>query len=189
VSVRKPEVQGGASARGEHTRHADSDGASSTGPGIVTVATGIPRPESASSAAMLRRSVIVISVCAGTALFFGLTEIALGRGRVAAISVAASVLHGALLLLLRYRHKLAATLAHVCLGLAVIQIALCSFYTGGPRSPDVYFLAGVPLLAGALLGALPVIGWTLASLATIVALALTDSGADAAPQTQLEWVF
>jgi signal transduction histidine kinase/CheY-like chemotaxis protein len=140
-------------------------------PGIVTIATGTPRPTKAIRRTDPERARLVISLCAGTAFLCGGALLVAGRPWNAGISFAIAFLEGSLWFIGRSRPSWTHGLAHTCLGLAVTSIVVSSKATLDDGFSLSFFLAGMPLLAGALLGRATIYIWTATSL---VALAVTE---------------
>lgn len=117
------------------------------------------------------RGRLVMSLCAGTAFLCGGALIVTGHAWAAGVNFAIAFIEGGLWFVGRSRPAWTSRLAHGCLGLAVTSIILGSVASRESGFSFSFFLAGMPLLAGALLGRATIYTWTGMSL---VALAVIE---------------
>jgi signal transduction histidine kinase/CheY-like chemotaxis protein len=111
---------------------------------------------------------MVMMVCAGTASLCGVALLAMGQSWAAGINFAISLVEGGLWGVSRRHPDRASDLAHGCLGLAVTAIGFSSVLSRSDGLLFSFFLAGMPLLAGALLSRKTIFAWTSICLVGLV---------------------
>ena len=150
-----------------------SDAAEPTNdPGVVTIATGMPRPSRSGAAMEANRTRVIIAVCGVMAVLYAAGELFVGHGGVAATNFVAAGIQGLLFVGARRWPDRAELFARTCLVVVIATITTGALQDTGLLSSAVWYLAGVPLLAGALLQRRNVIAFTALSLVAVVAIAL-----------------
>lgn len=136
----------------------------------------MPRPLSVVRRTEPERGRIVISLCAGTALCCGLALFVANQNGTAIAHVGIALLEGNLWLLSRRRLAWTLGLAHACLALALLLIGFASISIRSSGMSLSFFTAGMPLLAGALLGRRTILTWTILSVGTLAFIEVPDWG-------------
>jgi signal transduction histidine kinase/DNA-binding response OmpR family regulator len=152
------------------------DPETSNTPGIVTIATGMPRPAKAIRRSEPDRGRLVMLLCAGTAFICGTTLLFCGHLQPASVNFAATFVEGALWFASRRWVQRTKELAHTCLGLALLTTGYTSIVGQTQTMSISFFLAGMPLLSGALLGRTTIFAWTSLSLVTLAIVEFVDFG-------------
>jgi len=150
-------------------------------PGIVTIATGMPRPTKTIRRLDPDRGRLVMSLCAGTAFLCGGALFLTGHPWAAGVNFAIAFVEGGLWFVGQSRPSWTSRLAHGCLGLAVTSIILGSVASRDTGFSLSFFLAGMPLLAGALLGRATIYVWSAISLLAIAVIEFSGISTDAHP--------
>ena len=143
-------------------------------PGILTIATGMPRPTNVVRRTEPDRGRMVMTLCAGTAFLCGSALLVTGQPRAAFVNFAVALAEGGLWFIGRRRPERSLELAHGCLGLAVLAIGFSSVLSRNGVVSLSYFMAGMPLLAGALLGRMTIFVWTAISLGALAVVECID---------------
>jgi signal transduction histidine kinase/CheY-like chemotaxis protein/HPt (histidine-containing phosphotransfer) domain-containing protein len=117
-----------------------------------------------------------MTLCVGTAFLCGGALLTLGQPKAAVVNFAIALVESGLWFASRYRPHRSIELAHGCLGLTVVATGLSSVLSRGNGFSLSFFLAGLPLLAGALLGRATIFVWTVISLSALVIVEGFDWG-------------
>lgn len=145
-------------------------------PGIVTIATGMPRPAKVIRRSEPDRGRLVMLLCAGTAFICGSTLLFCGQLHPASVNFAATFVEGALWFASRRWAHQTKGMAHTCLGLALLTTGYTAI-VGQTQSMSIsFFLAGMPLLSGALLGRTTIFAWTTLSIVALAIVEFVDFG-------------
>lgn len=124
---------------------------------------------------------MVITLCAGTAFLCGGALLATGQPRAAFVNFVVALAEGGLWLMGRRRPERSLQLAHGCLGLAVTAIGFGSVLSRSGGVSISFFMAGMPLLAGALLGRATIFIWTAICLGALLVVECIDFALSANP--------
>lgn len=149
-------------------------------PGVLTIATGMPRPTKAIRRTEHDRGRLIISICSVTAGLCGGALLITGHLGAAAVNWGITLLEGGLWYICRVRPALALRLAHGCLALALTSIVSSAWASRGEEISFSFFLVGIPLLAGVLLGRSTIYLWTTVCL---ISLAVIEMGGIASTNT------
>lgn len=122
-----------------------------------------------------------MSLCAGTAFLCGGALLVMGHPWAAGVNFGIAFVEGGCWFASRSRPAWTLKLAHGCLGLATVSILLGSVASRESGFSLSFFLAGMPLLAGTLLGRATIYTWTMTSLLTLAVIEFSAISTDARP--------